>query len=238
MPTFENIEGPKLITLFQQLIGDKTLVNVSIGDNDYESLTLVTRTDREGSRDIFFIDPPKGLYNAIASSKSRIIHFEFNSEDRVTHRFDAEINKASQDSVSLLIPDYVQRHQQRDNFRVKVFYESYAKLLIDDVELRMAIDNISLGGVYCLCRNKFKSKFQESQILENMELLITLDTECLVVPIQQVRVNRFERKPLPKHFGIAFEFVRIKRIPKKQLLQQIYELQRHFLQNRLKFFGG
>jgi hypothetical protein len=237
MPTYENIAGQKLLTLFHQLTADKTLVNVSVQNNDFESLTLVTRTLNDGAGALFYIDPPKGLVNAVAKSKTSRLHFEFNSVDRVTHRFEANIKTISPDAVCLVLPTFVQRHQQRDNFRVKAQYDSYAKLSIDEIELRMAIDNVSLGGVYCLCPKKYKSKFHQEQMIKNMELFMTLEKECFVVPIQQVRVNRFETKPLPKHFGIAFEFIRIKRSPKKLLVQQIYELQRHFLQNRLKFIG-
>jgi c-di-GMP-binding flagellar brake protein YcgR len=191
----------------------------------------------DGSDPIFDMDPPKGFIGAIADSKAKSIHFEFTSEDRVTHHFDADIKTVTKNNVTLLFPQFIHRHQQRDNFRVKVPFDAYAKLSIDDVELRMAIDNISLGGVFCLCPNKFKSKFNEQQLLNNMELIITLDTQCVIVGIQQVQVNRLEIKPQPKHFGIAFEFRRIKRKDKKVLVQQIYEFQRYFLQNRLKFFG-
>jgi c-di-GMP-binding flagellar brake protein YcgR len=235
MPIYENIEGPKLLTLFHQLAGNKTLVTVSVEHHGFESLTVVTRTAKEGSNDIFFIDPPKGLIEAVTASKSNLLHFEFNSEDRVSHHFEAEIIKKSSDSISLLLPLLVQRHQQRDNYRVKVFHESYAKLSIDDKQLRMVIKNVSLGGVYCLCKNKHKSNFHEAQILDNLEMHMRVDAECFVVPIQKVKVNRFESEPIPKHFGIAFEFIKIKRSPKKLLVQQIYKLQRHFLQTRLKF---
>jgi hypothetical protein len=237
MPSYENIAGPKLLTLFQQLAMDKTLVNVSLGNNAFESLTLVTRTIKKGGAANFYIDPPKGLVDAVTKSKTSLLHFEFNSIDRVTHRFEAKIKNITPDGICLRVPTIVQRHQQRNDFRVKALYESYAQLSIDETELRMAIDNVSLGGVYCICRNTHKSKFHVTQILEDMELLLVLDTERLVVPIQQVRVNRFETKPLPKHFGIAFEFIRIKRSQKKLLVQQIYELQRYFLQNRLKLMG-
>ena len=237
MTMFENIVGPKLLTTFDQLTRDKTLVKISLKNNDFESLTVVTRTDNEGASPIFEVDPPKGLFAAIAESKIKSIHFEFTSEDSVTHHFDAEIKNVAKNNVTLLFPQFIHRHQQRDNFRVKVPFDSYAKLTIDDVELRMAIDNISLGGVLCLCPNKYKSKFTEQQRLNNMELIITLDTECVIVGIQQVQVNRLETKPQPKHFGIAFEFRRIKRNDKKVLVQQIYEFQRYYLQNRLKFFG-
>lgn len=237
MTTFENIVGSKLLTAFDQLNRDKTLVKISLENNEFESLTVVTRIDNEGASPIFDMDPPKGLIEAIAESKAKSIHFEFTSEDRVTHHFDAVIQNVTKDNVTLLFPQFILRHQQRDNFRVKVPFDSYAKLSIDDVELRMAIDNISIGGVFCFCPNKFKSKFTEQQCLDNMELLITLDTEFVIVGIQRVQVNRIESQPLPKHFGIAFEFRRIKRNDKKILVQQIYEFQRHFLQNRLKFFG-
>lgn len=237
MPIYENIVGSKLLITFGQLVRDKTLVKISLANNDFESLTIVTRSDDEGSRPMFDVDPPKNLIAAIAESNAKAIHFEFTSEDRVTHHFDAEIQTVTEDKVTLLFPQYIHRHQQRDNFRVRVPYDSYAKISIDDVELHMAIDNISLGGIFCLCPNKFKSKFSEQQFLNNMEIIITLDTECVAFGIQRLQVNRLENKPLPKHFGIAFEFRRIKRNDKKILVQQIYEFQRYFLQNRLKFFG-
>lgn len=237
MTMFENIVGPKLQTTFDQLTRDKTLVKISLNYNEFESLTVVTRTDDEGASQIFDMAPPKGLIGAISESKVQSIHFEFTSEDRVTHHFDAEIKSVTKNNVTLLFPQFIHRHQQRDNFRVKVPFDSYATLSIDDVEFRMSIDNISLGGVLCLCPNKYKSKFTEQQILNNMQLIITLDSECVIVAIQQVQVNRLETKPQPKHFGIAFEFRRIKRNDKKVLVQQIYEFQRYFLQNRLKFFG-
>lgn len=234
MPEFECIDGPKLLAIFNQLTSDKTLVKVSPANTTFESLTVVMRTDKKGADAIFDIAPPKGLLGAIAESKAKSIHFEFTSNDRVTHLFDAEITNVSSKKITFLLPEFIQRHQQRDNFRVKVYNDSYAKLVVDDTEIQMAIDNISIGGVLCLCLNKHKSKFSEQQLLDNIELFITLDNECIVIPIQQIKVNRFERKQLPKHFGIAFEFIRIKSRAKKILVRQIYELQRHILQSRQK----
>lgn len=234
MPKFEYIDGPKLLGIFNQLTSDKILVKVSLANTAFESLTIVTRADKKGADAIFEIAPPKGLLGAVVESKAKSIHFEFTSDDGVTHRFDAEITNVSSKNVTLLFPEFIQRHQQRDNFRVKVYNDSYAKLVVEDVEIQMAIDNISLGGVLCLCLNKYKSKFSEQQLLDNLELFIMLHDESILIPIQRIKVNRFERKRLPKHFGIAFEFVRIKSEAKKILVRKIYELQRHFLQSRQK----
>lgn len=235
MPMYENIEGPKVFSIISQLVTDKTLVKVSLEPSAYESLTLVTETHESTPNHLFGIDPPKGLHECVAENDSKMIHFEFSSNDGVVHRFDALIDGISDSRVILQFPSFIQRHQQRDNFRVKAVFDSYATLLIDETELHMKIDNVSLGGVYCYCPTKYKSLFSVEQIHQNMTLSITMESECFVVPIERVRVNRMESKDKPKQFGMAFEFIRMKRDAKKTLVQQIYELQRYILQNRLKF---
>ena len=70
--------------------------------------------------------------------------------------------------------------------------------------------------------------------LTGMELYFTLKNQCVNVSIQRTIIKRIESRHRPKHFGVAFEFIQIKKDAKKILVQQIYELQRAFLQNRLK----
>ena len=41
MSKFENIEGNKLLSIFQQLISQKILVKLFLTNSDFESLTLV-----------------------------------------------------------------------------------------------------------------------------------------------------------------------------------------------------
>lgn len=237
MTSYENIEGPKLNTIFSSLAVDKTLVKVSLIHGRYESLTVVSQAPKDSTQNLFRIDPPEGLINVISESNASLLHFEFNSDDGVAHHFDSEIKTISAENVCLHFPPFIQRHQQRDNFRVKVIFDSFAKLPIGETELRMGIENLSLGGVYCYCPNKHKDRFMELQMLESLELYITMPNECYVVPVELAKVNRIESKPRPKHFGIAFEFVRLKREAKRILVQQIYELQRQLLQHRMKFFG-
>ncbi len=235
MSRYENIEGPKLNALFDNLAANRTLVRISLAHGDYESLTVVNQTATENSRILFTINPPKGLIKSIGESRESRLHFEFNSDDGVTHRFNAEIKTISSDQICLYAPAFIQRHQLRDNFRVEVIFDSFAKIAIEASEIRMEIENISLGGVYCYCPNKHKALFVERPTLEGLELNIGMPSECYVVPIERAKVNRIESKPHPKHFGIAFEFMRIKSAAKKTLIQQIYELQRQRLQHRLRF---
>lgn len=237
MPNFENIEGSKLLSIFQQLISQKILVKVFLPKFDYESLTLVTDTQDNGKFQTFKIDAPKGLHPAIAEAGAERLSFEFNSSDHVTHHFNADIDAIWENGISLRYPHCIQRHQQRDNFRVKVPYDSYALFTIDDTQIRMEIDNVSMGGVYCFCLNKYKSMLSQDLEFNEAQLCFSIKNECHIIPIQRSQVRRMESRHRPKRFGVAFEFIQMKRDARKQLVQQIYELQRAFLQNRLKIIA-
>jgi c-di-GMP-binding flagellar brake protein YcgR len=234
MQTFENIDGTKLLSIFQQLERQKILVKVSLPKIDFESLTLVTETAANGKQQSFNIAPPKGLIPAIAEIKADRLSFEFTSSDHVIHRFASIIDAISEQTIVLRYPAFIQRHQQRDNFRLKVPYDSYAQVQVEDTQIRLEIDNISLGGVYCFCPNKYKALITPDLELADMQLFWTLKDNCCTISVQRCVVKRLERRHRPKHFGVAFEFVQVKRDARKSLVQQIYELQRSFLQNRLK----
>jgi c-di-GMP-binding flagellar brake protein YcgR len=234
MTTFENLDGDKLLSIFQQLVKQQVLIKVYLPQVDYESLTIVTGARNDGRRPTFQIDVPKGLHAAIEESKSNQLSFEFTSTDKVTHRFKSDIATIEKKFIFLLYPPIIQRHQQRDNFRIKAPFDSYATVLLENAMIRMEIENISLGGVYCYCPNRYKSAMAQGLVLTGMELIFTLKNQYYSVIIQQTAVKRLESRHRPKHFGIAFEFIKIKRDHKKQLVQLIYELQRVYLQNRLK----
>ncbi len=234
MPTYENIEGEKLLQLFERLINQQTLVNVSLPSTDFESLTVLTDTRKDGEILYFKIDLPDGLIASMSKSPPELLSFEFTGEGQLTHRFDAKLKDISESSIWLHSPDVIQRYQMRDNFRIKVMRESFATFETKDGQVNMEIDNISVGGVYCYCPNLHKPLMESYPIIKDLKLQVTAKTDCFSVPIEQALVKRLEPWMRPKHFGVAFEFVQINRQTRKQLIQHIYDLQREFLQNRLK----
>jgi len=234
MSQYENIEGPKRIAILRGLAEEKTFLQVSLPESDYDNLTIVTRVIDDGKGFSFQIDPPKDLQAAIAETETAHLFFEFTSDDRVTHRFNSTILSVSEAGIMCESPRWIERHQQRDNFRVKPIYPSKVILHLADSPIHMEIDNVSLGGVYCYCDNKFKPLFEQEDKHLDMDLSFTLRDDCLVIPIQRARVNRIESKHRPRQFGIAFEFIKVAKEARRILVQQIYELQREFLKKRLK----
>lgn len=234
MATFENLDGEKLLSVFQLLVKQQTFIKVYIPRVKYESLTIVTDAQVNGRQQMFQIDVPEGLHAAIEESGSKKLLFEFTSDDKVIHRFTSDIVTVGEKNISMLYPLVIQRHQQRDNFRIKTPLDSSATLWLEGAMVRMDIDNVSLGGAYCYCPNRYKAAMHQGLELTGMELTFTLRNQCSLVMIQKAAIKRVESGHRPKRFGIAFEFIKINRDNRKLLVQLIYELQRFYLQNRTK----
>ena len=232
--TFENLDGDKLLAIFQQLVQQQIFIRVYLPQVSYESLTIVTDALDAGRRPTFQIDVPEGLHEAIKESKSNQLSFEFISTDKVTHSFASDILKIRKKSISMLYPSFIRRHQKRENFRITVPLDSFATMNLEDTMIRMEVDNISLGGLYCYCPNRYKASMAKGLEVTGMELMIALKNQCVCVAIQQAAIIRVESRHRPKRFGIAFAFNKIDKDNKKLLVQLIYDLQRLYLKNRQK----
>jgi hypothetical protein len=234
MTEYETIEGPKIDKIFDQLLQNRTLIKVSLPEMAYENLTLLTDIQEDDTTKSFNIDPPKGLLDCLGQAQTDRLFFEFTGPDQLIHRFEAQPTASAKSALWLQYPQVIDRYQMRDNFRVKTLRGSYAKLQIEDKKIRMEIDNLSLGGIFCICPKTFKSLLEDNPRLEDMELTIALMNDSFVANIALVQVKRIETQARPKYFGIAFEFLKMHKEVRKRLVQQIYELQREFLQTRLK----
>lgn len=230
----KNIEGKHLHDLFDKLIREQILIKVSLPKTDFESLTVLTDTIWDNPTNLFQIDMPEGLISAMHNTKAEMMSFEFTGAGHLTHRFEAAFHDISENSIWLKSPAVVQRYQMRNNFRIKVHPDSYAILKIDGTPVRMDMENLSVGGVFCYCPNVHKPLLLAESKLENMALNVTARQDCFIIQIDQALVKRVEPWLKPKHFGVAFEFVQIQRTTRQQLIRHIYKLQRDFLQGRLK----
>lgn len=234
MPGFEKIEGQKLIDIFDQLLSDKTLVKISLPDQEFDRLTVITGLRQADGARFFQIASPEGLNSMIQQSGVELIRFEFTGIDQLPHKFAARIQAAGPKEVWLEFPDHVQRHQLRNNFRIKVPTEAPLQVQIDQTTVRMIIDNISLGGAFCHCANQHKPLFQERQRLNKLEMSFMLSGHTVEVSIERAVVRRLEPVSRRRNFGVALEFTQVSNEARKKLTQQIYDIQRYYLQKRRK----
>jgi c-di-GMP-binding flagellar brake protein YcgR len=234
MSNFEKITGPKVVEIIDDLITGKTLVKVSIPRHDFERLTIVIGTRSEDDVLYFRIDSPEGLWMAMQQAgQPETLRFEFLDEGRLPHRFEAPLNTRDQE-IWLQCPEYIQRYQLRNDFRIKAPANAHATALINEIELKMHVDNISLGGLYCHCPNSAKAMLFKDQIIENLDLVFIFGGEYQMITIGRAVVRRMDGRTRQRHFGVAFEFMQMNIEVKKRLTQIIYGLQRDYLKSRMK----
>lgn len=235
MERFDKIEGPKIHELLSDLFQDKVLIKVYVDGSDYEHLTLITDLETQSKDPLLRIDAPRGIHAVLETMQTGELAFEFTGRDQLIHRFEARMNKATRQDIWLNYPESIRRYQFRNNFRIKVPPRGvYLTVTHKDTDLRMAIDNISLGGAFCHCSTRHKSLIESAAALHNIALQFRFTAQEIEIIIERAERRRLEQVDLPKKFGVAYEFVKMSKDAKRMLTQQIYALQREILQKRVR----
>ena len=234
MDSYEKIEGLKLLDIFTSLYKNQTLLKIYLFGSDYEQLTVITKLDTKTKQPFFQIDVPEGLHSALNEKQTDQLCFEFTGEDRLTYKFETHLDVVEENKLILNIPEGLRRYQFRHNFRIKAPRGAHLLVTLDKTDVRMTIDNISLGGAFCLCLNKYKTLVEANPFIIDATLLFTFMDQSVEVSIATAECRRMEPVIQPKKFGVAYEFVKISKEANRLLTQQIYELQREILQGRQK----
>jgi c-di-GMP-binding flagellar brake protein YcgR len=233
MQDYEVLDHPMVLELIRFLHAQRTLVNV-VAAGGYERLTVITDFTSGASRPVFVIDPPSGLREAIKEQPAAALEFEFTGDDRLKHQFDARLIRDDGQRLHFAIPDHIRRYQMRSNFRITTPHGAELLVTLQERHVSMAIENISISGVLCCCSNSHKELVESHPFVENVQLVFTFHFHCTMVPVAQAEMRRLESEARLKKFSVAYHFIQIKNEARQLLRHQIYEMQREYLQNRLR----
>ena len=237
MASYEKVPREKVGGLLDALIKNKTLIKVVAPEIDYERLTIVTEARRKRGGECFQIDPPEGLAEAVQKNAIVSLLFEFSTEDRLPHRFEAAV-KESETQFWLWYPDHIKRFQLRNNFRIKAPADANATILIGDTKAKMVVDNLSLGGIFCHCPNRHKELISDGLQCGTIDMVFNFEGQHQTLSVDKGIVRRVEGRTLARHFGVAFEFTHVKAEAKRRLTGIIYDLQRSYLRDRFRKKNG
>jgi c-di-GMP-binding flagellar brake protein YcgR len=239
VPDPGKIEGPKLDTLFESLIADKTIISMHVAGTDFQKLTCITAVERTPDGNRLLVDCPEGFSRAIANIETLDLRFNFNGDDHLEYIFHTSGGSLNGGEVKVPFPDYVERLQRRKNFRIDTIPGTRLFISSGKLEGRIDLINISLGGAFGLLgkhnqKDPTGSLLNVNQRLYNVRIIFPADNimEETSVTIKKAEVRRIERDRERKQYKYAIEFLVIDKENLQELTTAIYHIQRRFLQNR------
>ena len=233
------LKGPKLDTLFEELIEKKTILSMQVVGKDFQRLTCITAVERTSGINYLLVDRPADFSEALGNDESLKLRFNFNGADQLEYLFSTGGGITSGNNLKIPFPDYVERLQRRKNFRIDTLPGTYLSFASGKLKCRIDLINISLGGAFGVLtkpndKNQKTAPFKPDQRLYRMSIVFPGDKhqEQQTVAIRKAEVRRVERDRERKLFKFAFEFMTVEKEEHEKLTTAIYHIQRQFLQNR------
>ncbi len=239
MSDLDRIQGKKSFDIFNKLIKERSLVKMEILSAEYEQLTIITGIKTQGNHSFLLIDSPKNFKDSVEDLDSVGINFEFTEKGGVRFRFKCTGGKIQDKDIWVAFPDYLERIQRRKDFRLWFSDGTLIDFEMDSVRYKMALKNISMGGAYVeisMVKNEDKEipAFKPGDILTDIQLTFPLDKEALSVHIDKASIIRANELEKQKGFSLGLQFIEIGKNEMNILKKIIYDIQRNFLQRRLK----
>ena len=232
LSSFEIIEGTKLFMLFEYLYSGKKLVTISTLNSYLEFTTIITKLCPKDHPTQFRMDPTEDFINCCDGLPVENMIIDFNGPDGLQYRFEAKVKESTADALWIEIPQQIHRYQRRNDVRIKPGNDSHMQTVIDGSVMNLPIEDISIGGILCLCPNSCKQMIDLKREWRDVQVVLTSGMDEYHLSIPKIKIKRMARGKYPKHFSIAFVFKNMDRSNRQKLQNIINKLQRIALRER------
>lgn len=235
----QKIQGKNRFDVFERLKKEKTLIRIKMERLDHEEWTTITDVRTKGKTHFFIIRPPNKFIDTAAGYENGHIDFEFNSKDGMQFVFICTSGKILDEEVWIPFPEFIQQIQRRSDFRLGFQGGTILNFEIDRVKYKMDLINLSMGGC-CAEIPAIKDEPEKSPVLKTGDSLLdvnivsSLQEDNLEVQIKKASIIRVDDRKNNNGYRLGLQFVDIEREEVNKLKKMIYDLQRYFLQRRLK----
>ena len=237
MEELDKIRGKELLNYLKTLQKNKTLIKVVLSDKNYEQLTVITHIRPRRRNPYFVIDFPRGYKEAASDTENLEMRFEFTGEDKLNYHFTTFGVEISRDGIRVKIPEFVNREQRREDFRIDVPPATELHVEADSGLLGFKVVDISLGGtlIVLVSPDGFPKKdtvFKVGQYFKDIELVFPLEGKDFRVHIEKATVVRLYEDTERSRKCCALQFINMEEAEKKTLTEFIYKYQRFLLRTK------
>jgi len=239
MEESDEIRGRSRIDILEQLVEDKTLVQMHLLEGDHKWLTLVTGIRTQKSTPFMLVDCPEGFKEAFADLEEWRFRFEFTGKDMLQYEFRTDGGEIFRDEIRIRLPEVIKRSQRRGHYRLEVPRGTKLYLQVNSVKREIMVVNASLGGILGPIVDLEKATedepvFKRGETLKHIQLEFPSEEEDLRVYIKKAEVIRWEEGLGGKaRYHYAIQFIDMDKTEEIKLVELIYRFQREFLRKRL-----
>ena len=243
MANIEKIQGDAILQLFKELQKEKIPLEVKLTNGDYEHLSRLKEIRKRLRTHYFLIEYNEDFLKAIEDLDEWHLRIEFTGYDGIKYAFQTSGNDMSRGMIWIKFPETVHRYQRRSLFRLEAPHGTRLYFNLNDIQYKLLVINVSLGGTLGVLVSLTRKMEQELQlnnprILEDVELKFPATDENdgeSTVNIRRCQIIRQERNPQTKKFECAMEFKEITEGEQKKLTELFYQWQRDYLRKRRLF---
>jgi len=235
MADIDKIDGPGVLTIIEALQTDQTLIKLRVPAKDFNHLTIITGIKQSSQESYFKIDYPHGFKEAVQEIDEWRLKFEFTGPDRLPYAFSTWGGERTGKDIWVKFPEWVERQQKRDDFRLSLPYGTNIYLSATDAQWKLRIENLSRGGILAVEKISARSEalFETGDSVEALRIRFPRAREHKTLIVNKAIVKRVTKDAGQKRRFYAFQFVEIERHVESILVRRIYDLQREFLRRRL-----
>jgi len=229
MEDSERISGSKISNILDQAKKNRTILKIQAIDSGYDGLTMIIKINSEKMS--FLIDYPGGFDSILPNTRDKRCYFEFGDQNKIFYSFSASIDKISKDKIQLKFPEYIERIQRRESFRITV--PSGTKLFcnMNDIKFEFDVIDISEGGVLIGMKTRYHDKrfLYENGELSQFIIVAKNDDINVSLDIDSAEIVRLEKLKELGRYTYALKFKGIKKEEGGKIRRFINDCQRRIL---------
>ncbi len=233
MEETEKISGKKMLAILERLKQDHTILNIHVMGTNFDGLTIVLGLSDTENRG-FFIDYPGSADSVTPIAEGKKCYFQFSDSEKIQYSFKTTIDRIFGRRIKFPFPEYIERVQRRNCFRVPVPSGVKLSCKCADTQMTFTVTNISEEGIQIeadLNRYNKDILFKGEKLLA-ISLLYEEEENSVNIKMGSAEIVRMIKYVETGKMDFGLKILEIKKDDQNELTKFTYYCQRRVLKER------
>lgn len=235
----DRISGNGRISVLEQVKRERITLQMILVGREYERLTMISAIKTEKGRTFLAVDCPSMFSEDAVDHEGAKVRIEFVGKDRIQYFFDTRVVKVSGPDLWLELPEYIDRIQRRQYFRIAPPALANIVFSRTGTPEEAQIINLSEGGALIALNGPLRGpRMLPGESMRNLRLQCKEENLHTDIRIGKAVVRREQMDSKTERASYALEFVEVDSREERKLQEFIFKCQREVLRKRIALEKG